>query len=134
MVIFRTWILACLLAVTTALVSAGPSLAASEDFNHVRSRPQLAQGTVASDGFRKLTGPEIQRLFEEIGTVSFPDDGSGNNSGDWNISIQPDGSWEGASGTTNAFGVWQVEGGMQCVKCPSEDIVSRMNRLARSVS
>jgi hypothetical protein len=68
-------------------------------------------------GLHKLTGPQIQRLFEEIGTVSYPNDGAGFNNDEWNINFQPNGTWDGRGGAQfGVFGVWHVNGDMQCVE------------------
>ena len=78
MVRFTARILIFFFAVTVLLVSGWPRLAESDEFNNIGNHPQLAQGAVSSDGFRKLTGPEIQRVFEEIGEVAYPSyDGAG---------------------------------------------------------
>ncbi|NKB59679.1 MAG: hypothetical protein GKS00_25450 [Alphaproteobacteria bacterium] len=91
----KVWAIACLLAIAAGGIG--------------------AQSAHAADTFRALKGPEIQRLFNELDNVWFPSDGTGSETDNWRIFFHPDGSWEGATGGSDADGTWRVEGDKQCV-------------------
>ena len=72
-----------------------------------------------TEGYRALSGSQIQRLFEDLEDVKYPGDGTaawGQSS--WILSFQENGAWEAVSPTFkfNASGSWKVDGNTQCIE------------------
>ena len=91
-----------------------------------KKSPVVARSTATAPGERTfpnvytpLKGPQIRRLFEDLGDASYPDDGTGQYSSDgWFISFKGNGGWEGdntASGF-DSHGTWRVDGDRACVR------------------
>lgn len=74
-----------------------------------------ASPTLAAEAFRTLKGPEIELLFKGLDNVTFPSDGTGSETDDWFIAFDNRGYWEAATGGSDAYGTWRVEGDKQCV-------------------
>lgn len=81
-------------------------------------RPQLAADI---SEFKKLNGPDIQRLFEDLHLANYPDDGSGSSDVNWAMTFNASGSFDAnAFGTgDNGHGDWRVEQDKQCVEVGS---------------
>lgn len=72
------------------------------------------QIATSAEEFPKLTGPQIQRIFSGLEDVEYPDE---NGSEKWNLSFQPDGSWEGYKTEGNeaeAYGNWRIDSDLAC--------------------
>lgn len=72
----------------------------------------------AAEGFRKLSGPDIKRLFADLHLANYPDDGTGGTNNVWAITFNANGTFDGDSFGTgdNGYGNWRVEGDRQCVE------------------
>ncbi len=75
---------------------------------------QLAQNVAE---FRKLNGPDIQRLFEDLHLANFPDDGSGSSDANWAMTFNANGSFDANEfgNGDNGDGTWRVEQDKQCI-------------------
>lgn len=70
------------------------------------------------DGFRKLDGAEIKRLFSDLHLANYPDDISGYTDIEWAMTFNANGTFDGNAFSTgdNGYGTWRVEGDRQCVR------------------
>lgn len=70
------------------------------------------------EGFRKLDGAEIRRLFNDLHLGNYPDDISGTTNIEWSMTFNANGTFDGNAFSTgdNGYGTWRVEGDRQCVK------------------
>ena len=80
--------------------------------------PRASQLAQQPDGYRKLSGAEIRRLFEDLHLANYPDDGSGGSDVDWAITFNANGTFDGDafSNGDNGYGTWRVEGDRHCLE------------------
>ncbi len=72
--------------------------------------------TAAHGASTQLKGPQLQKLFDEFEDVEFPSDGTGSETDNWLASFTSNGTWEAATGGSDADGTWRVEGDALCTK------------------
>ena len=80
---------------------------------------RITQLAEALNDYTKLTESQIRRIFEDIGDIRFPDNGTGSfSSGKWRLTINLIGSWDGHyldADEGEAFGFWNVKDDKFCV-------------------
>ncbi len=68
-------------------------------------------------GFRKLTGPEIQRVFVDLDLLRFPNNEGTKNNAPWSLGFDAKGNWVGTytEQAATANGTSHVENGKLCI-------------------
>ena len=74
------------------------------------------QSAKAKDGYVKLTGPQIERVFSQEPSIAYPSDGSEGDSDNWDLTINGNGTWDGFAANADAYGTWKITGNSLCIE------------------